>query len=400
MSAWNRRRARLVAGGLLLALLSACTSTQVISTAPEPVRQASGETPAATLLDVTIVEFATGLPEDPAAAAAVAEEKGIQPEVRRAEGRYLSFHLKDTLETSGNWGAVRVMPRPSRLTDVEVTGLILKSDGEQLEVEVEARDATNRLWFKRAYREQASKFSYRGKWTLDPFQNFYNRVANDLLEALQQLNGREKREIRRVAALRFAGDLSPHAFGDYLEARGGRVKVAQLPAEDDAMLQRVHRIRDREDLFADTLNEYYAEFYREMAPAYNDWRQFTYEESLLLREARRKARNRLLAGAALVIGGAVGAAKSETRAGQVASAGAVGGGIQVIRSGVQRIKSAEIHRESLRELSQSLGDEITPVVMEVEGRTLELTGSVDAQYEQWRELLRRIYAEETGLPTD
>jgi hypothetical protein len=36
-------------------------------------------------------------------------------------------------------------------------------------------------------------------------------------------------------------------------------------------------------------------------------------------------------------------------------------------------------------------------VVEVEGETHELTGSAEAQYAQWRALLKRIYASETGL---
>ena len=34
----------------------------------------------------------------------------VSAEVRRAESRYMAFHLKDTLEQTGNWGIVRVVP--------------------------------------------------------------------------------------------------------------------------------------------------------------------------------------------------------------------------------------------------------------------------------------------------
>lgn len=380
--------------------LASCATTQIIRTTPVPIQQASGEISGDALLDVTIVEFETGLPEDPAEAAELAEEEGINPDVRKAEGRFISFHLKDTLEGSGNWGAVRVMPQAAKITDLELRGRILESDGERLEVVVEARDATNRLWFRRSYEELASRFSYGEESSHDPFQNLYNRLANDLLQAAEKLSGEERQQIRRVSSLRFAADLSPYAFGDYLQTKRGRLKITQLPAEDDAMVQRANRIRDREYLFADTLNDYYAEFYREMSAPYDDWRQFTYEEILLLREAKRQARNRMLAGVALVLAGAIGADRSDTRSELSLSTATVAGGLQVFGSGLQRMKSAEIHRETLHELSESLGEEIKPVVLEVEGRTIELTGSVNAQYEQWRQLLRRIYAEETGLPVN
>jgi len=35
-------------------------------------------------------------------------------------------------------------------------------------------------------------------------------------------------------------------------------------------------------------------------------------------------------------------------------------------------------------------------VVEVEGRTLKLTGTAEEQYREWRRLLATIYAEETG----
>ena len=46
------------------------------------------------------------------------------------------------------------------------------------------------------------------------------------------------------------------------------------------------------------------------------------------------------------------------------------------------------------ELGQSLDAEITPRVIEREDRTVRLTGNVEDQYDQWRELLADIYAAE------
>jgi hypothetical protein len=35
-------------------------------------------------------------------------------------------------------------------------------------------------------------------------------------------------------------------------------------------------------------------------------------------------------------------------------------------------------------------------VVEVEGHTLRLTGTVEDQYREWRKLLKQLYEEETG----
>lgn len=53
---------------------------------------------------------------------------------------------------------------------------------------------------------------------------------------------------------------------------------------------------------------------------------------------------------------------------------------------------------TLQELGDSLSGDLGPKVIELEGRTVILNGSAKAQYLEWRELLRKIHAEETGLP--
>ena len=62
--------------------------------------------------------------------------------------------------------------------------------------------------------------------------------------------------------------------------------------------------------------------------------------------------------------------------------------------GLDRKREAEIHAQSLKELNQSLGSEIAPHVLDIEGQTIELTGTADAQYARWREILHEIYDRE------
>jgi hypothetical protein len=76
-----------------------------------------------------------------------------------------------------------------------------------------------------------------------------------------------------------------------------------------------------------------------------------------------------------------------------------GGGL--IKSGLERRAEANIHSLALEELGQSLEADITPQVIELEDRTIELSGTIEDQYGQWREILSDIYAAEISeLPTD
>jgi hypothetical protein len=40
------------------------------------------------------------------------------------------------------------------------------------------------------------------------------------------------------------------------------------------------------------------------------------------------------------------------------------------------------------------------MVIEVEGRTVKLTGTVEEQYEKWRRLLAELYRAESGISGD
>ncbi len=371
----------------------ACTTTQVVTSNSKPAIQSNEPTAVDELLDIGIRPFDPGIPND----LKEIEEQLIIPDVRRAEASYLAFQLKDTLELTGNWGAVRVTPETSNAVDLHVTGRILESDGELVRVEIRVSDATGKEWYRRTYEDVASKFSYE-KPIEDPFQDLYNDIANGLLAERAKRSRDQLLNIKAVASLKFAADLAPMAFGDYLGASSnGELTISQLPASNDSMMTRVNRIKEQEYLFVDTLDDYYSRFHREMRSSYDEWRHATYDEAIRLREVERQARNRLVAGALLIAGGIAAGSESDTWAGDAAAAGAVVGGIGAIREGLSRRKEAEIHAESLRELSQSLGTEITPYVLDIEGRTIELVGTAEQQYTQWRKLLHDIYLEETRV---
>jgi hypothetical protein len=375
-------------------MLSSCATTQVIDARSTPALQSQGEISEHLLLDIGITEFDPGLP----ATMEEIEKQGIIPDVRNAESRFISYHLKDTLELTGNWGAVRVSPKRSSAADLHVSGEILLSDGEILRARVVVVDSAGRNWLDEEYEDTASKLTYKNALKEDPFQDFYNNIANDLLRIRQKQTDDDMETLRNISAIKFARSLSPYAFASYIEeTRRGKTVVTQLPAEDDPMYERIQLIKEREYMFIDTLDELYANFYREMELPYHDWRRYTYEEAINLREIQADARKKGILAGAMIIGGVIAGSNSNSSAGSVASTGAVLGGIALGKAAFDKYKESEIHKEALKELSQSLGSEISPIVLDIEGRTIELTGTLDSQYDQWRSILKEIYAEETGL---
>ena len=380
---------------ILSMILAGCTSTKVITANSTPAIQADGSQSDELVLDIGITPFDPNIPskeED-------LDNGFIIPDVRRAESGYIAYHLKDTLELTGNWGAVRVTPKASDTVGLHINGKILISDGEKLRINIQVVDATGKIWVNKIYEDTASKFSY-DVIKEDPFQDLYNEIANDILLVRQQASPEQISEIKTVANLRFALDLAPNAFEGYLAENNGRFIPIQLPAEDDTMMRRLGQIKEREYVFVDTMDEYYGRFYTNMRESYDEWRLATYEEAILLRQLQQQSRNRLIGGAALVAAGIYAGSESSTYAETLASSGVVSGGIAAIRSGLNRRKDAEIHAQTLRELGQSLGSEIGPSVLKVEGETIELKGSAEVQFGKWRDLLKAIYIEETGVTND
>ena len=282
--------------------------------------------------------------------------------------------------------------------DVSVSGEVLVSDGETLALHVRVVDSAGRLWLDKEYSGAASKYSYDDelKLALDPFQNIYNQIANDMVGARETLSNRDVENIRTISSLKFATEFSPAAFDTYLTRnRKGLLEVNRLPASDDPMMGRMYQIRDREYMLFDVLDEHYGNFHHSMDGPYENWRKYSYEETIARREVAESATRRKLLGAAAIIGGLIASQNSNSSAASTVSTAAVLGGIAAFKSGMDRAAETKIHEDALKELASSLEAEVRPMVVEVEGNTVELTGSAEAQYDEWREILHKIYEAET-----
>ena len=380
-------------------VLSGCaTSPEKHDVEPTEAIRADRSVPEALLLDVGIQVFETA-----AMTGAEARKAGTDPKILEAEARFIPFHLKKTLQQTGQWGAVRVVPARAEEADVSVSGKLLESNGEQLRIEIKVVDATGRVWLHNEYAAQATEESYAAldkKQERDPYQDLYNRIANDMLAHRQQLTAKEISAIRQVALLKFARSVIPLAFATHLaQDDEGLLKVSKLPADNDPMFERVNRIRAREHMFIDTVNLYYGNLYDDMRQPYGQWRKSSLMELNQQRELERKAWGMRALGVAALIAAAVVGGNSNSSMNQAAGNILIIGGIESFRAGHQFANDARVHEAALKELGVSFKADVAPVVDEVEGRTIKLSGSVDAQYAEWRRTLRELFAAETGLPT-
>ncbi len=359
--------------------------------------QASAEIPATQLLDVGVKLFDPNVPEDEK----VREREHIFPEVRKAEARYIPMQIRNTLEGTGHWGQVRVMPEDADALDVYVSGVIVESTGQRLNIDVTVSDATGRTWFSKTYDQIADTRSYKDTSGAprDPFQNIYSNIANDMLAYRQQLTAADLENVRRVSKLKFASDLAPYAFDDYLtmDKKKGMYRITRLPAENDPLMVRMDRIRERDYALLDTINEHYSVFADNMAEPYTNWRRYSYDELEAQDDAARSALTRKLLGAAAIVGGLMIGSETGSYAGRAAATGAIFGGAYAVKSGFEKGAEVKMHSDSLRQLGDSFQAEVQPMVVEVEGRTLQLQGTAEEQFREWRQLLKELYENETGL---
>ena len=393
------------------ALLLALGGCVVKDTKPLPkvaAVQAQTQIPDDELLDVAVRPFDTGIPEDIAKDDEALEKRRISPDIREAESRYFATLLRSTLETTGQWGAVRVIPSTVEFVDVVVSGKILDSTGAHLALEVSVIDSTGRHWIdKKRYESIADLGSYKTDASLkqrDPFQNVYAQIANDMVAARDKLLADERRDIRRVTDLRFANDFAPDAMQGFLskDDKTGMLKVARLPAQSDPFMERIDRIRERDAGVVDTVNSYYGNFADQMRDPYGAWRRDSAAELEKEERTRNKARTRTFLGAAAVLASVfVPGQCSRTDyncrriEGAARTAGAIGGTAAVL-SGLKKYSEVKNHTGALKELTRTFQGAVAPQVVDVEGRTLRLTGTADEQYREWREVLKQMYIEENG----
>jgi len=347
-------------------------------TAPVALQLASASLPTSALLDIGVVVFTSTVSAEQTRDA----NAWLFTEISRKETQYLPYVLHNTLIASNQWGAVRVLPENDPSVDLLVHGTIFQSDGEVLDLAIRTTDSTGREWLNKRYMEVAAMSDYPDttRFTpgrrfeannfIDPFQDVYDLIANDLQAARNAIDAGALAEIQLVAEMLYANDIAPDAFAHSLQINAdGTRSVASLPADDDPMRKRIEEIRLRHYLFIDTVDDYYRALYDEMQPAYVLWRRFSLEQIQIetsdrLREfepANYSDSNNYLS----------------------------------LTQRYDRYKWSKIYEQEFTELASGFNNEIAPAILELNQQVHGLSGSMESQYRQWRGILQDIFRLET-----
>ena len=385
-----------VAMTCLAVAVSGCVTRETLPQPLSSAHKAAAEVAEPQLLDVGIGVFDANVP------ATEKEQKAqrVDADVRTAEARYMPVLLATTLQGTGYWGQVRVVPHGLTAFDVNVAGTILESTGQKLKLAIVAADATGHVWFSKNFEAQPDTRAYKADATTkrDPFQNLYVQIADELSAVRAKLKPADFEKIRNVALLRFDAELAPYAYQGYMQKqRDGTYKILRLPADDSPLSGRLQQVRERDYALLDTVDDQYQLSAEKISDSYVSWRRSSYSELEQEEDLKHSAHMRMLAGAAAVIGGIVAATESNSTAGEIAGTLAVGAGIEAFRSGMGQNSEAKAHSEAIKQQLESFSAEVAPMNVDLEGKVVELRGSGEQQFLEWRRLLKELYQNETGL---
>ena len=384
---------------LMLNCLVACSTFEYHETVNVPANRVDeveeSRIDEETLLDVGIVLFDSGVD-------IMDDESAAYANVRESEAVWFSSLLKQTLEYSNAWGIVRTLPNSNSMMDLTIEGEILESNGEILKMQISAIDATGRTWLSNEYFERASAYSYNPEVDLkrDPFQNLFTQVANDLFDFRASLTAAQLINTRDVAKIRFAQGFAPQSFDGFIvQDEQGRYQLQRVPAETDPMILRVDQIRARNDLFLDVVQDYYRGFNKNMSTPYDEWRKLSYKEVIYERQLRKQAKQEKIAGVAIMVAGVL-ASGSSSRSTSIGGHVGILTGADIFRKGFETEIESSIHASSLHELGKSLEAELEPSVIDLQDRSVTLTGTVEDQFKEWRRILQQMFEAEQSLELD
>ena len=288
---------------------------------------------------------------------------------RETEGLLIGQRLRSEFERNDDWGVIRLFPEASVIPQLNVQLSIQASDGRELVIETIVGAVTGETILSAIYHDISVHDDYTNEES-DPFADLYATVVNDIADSLLSVSNQES-YLRTLSSLRYASELVPEAFPNYLSQEAGLYSVRREPSPEDPMLIRLNRLQDYELLFVDTIDEQLANVSREVSGAYYLWMRASKEQLdwLDLRRERGVSAETLRNESTFTRLQAVYAAH----------------------------RSLKIHEQELFELVLELENEARATAVYANEQVFKLSGTLEQQYQEWRATLRQINDLESTL---
>ncbi|MDC0947768.1 hypothetical protein OAS86_00265 [Gammaproteobacteria bacterium] len=356
-------------------------------------------------LDFVIPVFDPGLPTtgDGNIDYQKVKDEGIWPQLRRAEARRFAVETKRAIENLGTFGAVSVVPTATASGDVYLLGRVEQSDSEQIELSVKVLDSQGKLWGERTFEHTVSEGFFRDQVNedKDSYEPVFRRIADYAYRLLIAKSEQRKQTIKQVTDIRYGQSYAPDVFGQYLDVDQGwsgrtEFELISVPDQDDAMVKRIAPLRVQDQLFIDRLQTQYEGFNARSDESYRAWQKETLPEIVAYREARWGRNASAGLGFIFTALAVMLSANSNSNLGGLGTTVGILASVYFANDALQKNAALRVHKQTLDEMGESLDLEIGPQLITHNDQTIELTGTANEQYTQWKNHLRKIYALETG----
>ena len=382
---------RFIAIFVIFCTFSCATVSSLPEVTPEDLKRTGANINKA--LDINIVEFNPGINSDPKKN----EIAGIWPELRRSESRIFADKLKKSFENTNKFGDVNIVSSNKFLSDVVVTGKILESNGEDLILQVSATDSTGKKFIKdKKYSHRTNEYFFRDlrNKDKDPFDPVYDSITLDVMKYLQN---EDLDKIQKITELRFANDLNSDYFKDSLtKNRRNTYDLNFIPDESDPTYIKAKNVKIQDNIFKREMQDTYSVFLDSLDEGYVEWRKAAFTISKQKREAEAAANAAAVAGILIAVAGA--AASADSYDGYSYDYGqdltgtlAMAAGAALIYQSTQDRAEANRLSDTITEISKSFDAEVAPKVIEFEGVTLSVEGSISDQFDEWQKIMKTYY---------
>lgn len=307
-------------------------------------------------LNVSIATFDPGVPED----YSLHRDLEIFPKIREIESMFLPFVLRQALVESGEWGAVRVVPDPDNAAELQISGVIGHSDGEDLAVTLRAIDARGHEWIQGTYTTEGH------------YDEIFDGFLADLRAVRSEFDDRTLRGIVGLSLMRYADALVPDAYDGYFEALpDGTYRLLRLPAETDPMMARVERVRSVEYVMTDAIDQKFRELHDEVDAVYEIWREYRgWYNNFRIEEAKRN---------------------------EFARTSAERGSYEALRKAYDNYRLDRLAAQEQNKWIVGFNNEMAPIIEKMEERIAEMSAFVDEGYVEWTRILGELFEIEGGL---
>ena len=327
----------------------------------------------------------------------------VWEELRKAESVRFAYKLKTFIEETNKFGAVRVVPDLNATSDLYISGKILESNSEDVELDIKVADISGNLWIDDEFEHTVPDDFYdRGGYNEDSYDPVFKKIAKKIEEKLQFISTKNLDDLEHISDLRFGLSLSEESFSENIfQDEKGKYTIKTKLNKSDPKFIRLNNLRVRDQLFIDELQVFYMNFDENIDSSYLTWQRQTFQEKQAESKARGEAVGKAIGGI-LLLGAAVAAAVAGVQSNNantqtLGTLGAIGGGVagaSLLQDSFKKSAEAKVHRDAIEELGRSLDVEMSGKVIDLNDETIELTGTAKEQFSQWRLFLKKIYEKE------